>query len=301
MNKMMSMVKRNCMVFLKDGSSVFFSLLSMVIVLVLTGVFLGQMNVNSIVNLLAEYGGERDAVVDEANARQMVQYWTLAGLMVVNSLTVTLTVIGTMVTDKADHKLRSFYTTPVSKLVVSISYIVSAVLIGFFFCMITLAGYLVYIFMTGGELISIGAVLQVLGLTFVNVIIFSIFMYLVALFVKSSSAWGGIGTVVGTLVGFLGAIYVPLGALPASVAKVLKCLPILHSTALMRKAMCEESMVTTFTNMPSEVLAVYRDEMGIDLVVKSHILDEKFHLLFLVICGMIALSAIAIVGKKKEQ
>ena len=76
MNKMISMVKRNCMVFLKDGSSVFFSLLSMVIVLVLTGVFLGQMNVNSIVNLLAEYGGERDAVVDEANARQMVQYWT---------------------------------------------------------------------------------------------------------------------------------------------------------------------------------------------------------------------------------
>ena len=107
MNKMMSMVKRNCLVFLNDGSSVFFSLLSMLIVLVLTGVFLGEMNVSSIVNLLAEYGGERDTIVDEEHARQMVQYWTLAGLMVVNALTVTLTVIGTMVTDKADHKLRS--------------------------------------------------------------------------------------------------------------------------------------------------------------------------------------------------
>ena len=41
--------------------------------------------------------------------------------------------------------------------------------------------------------------------------------------------------------------------------------------------------------------------MGIDVVVKSQILSEKFHLLFLVICGMIAVSAIAIVGKKKEQ
>lgn len=301
MSKMISMTKRNCLVFLKDGSSVFFSLLSMLIVLMLTGVFLGEMNVSSIVNVLTEYGGERNAAVDEENARHMVQYWTLAGLMVVNSLTVTLTVIGTMVTDKAEHKLRSFYTAPVSKFVVAVSYIVSAVVIGFFFCSLTLTGYLAYILMTGGELLSLGAVTKVLGLTLVNVMIFSMLMYLIALFVKSNSAWGGIATVIGTLVGFLGAIYVPVGGLPSGVVKVLKCLPVLHSTSLMRKAMCEETIAETFTNVPAEVVEVYREEMGIDVVMKSNVMSDELQLLFLGIFGILTLVVIAVVAGKKES
>lgn len=301
MNKMISMTKRNCLVFLKDKSSVFFSLLSMLIVLMLTGVFLGEMNVDSIVNVLAEYGGERDAVLDEENARHMVQYWTLAGLMVVNSLTVTLTVIGTMVTDKADHKLKSFYTAPVSKFVVAVSYIVAAVIIGFFFCVLTLAGYLAYILMTGGEMLSFAPMIKVLGLTLINVMLFATIMYLIALFVKSNSAWGGIATVIGTFVGFLGAIYVPVGSLPAGVVKVLKCLPILHSTSLMRKAMCQDSIAETFTNVPTEVLEVYREEMGIDVVIKSNVMSDELQLLFLGICGMITLVVIAVAAKKKER
>ncbi len=80
------------MVFLRDRGAVFFSLLSMLIVLMLMGVFLGNMNEEHVVYLLEEYGGIRDIPLDEAHAKELVQYWTLAGILVVNAVTVTLTV-----------------------------------------------------------------------------------------------------------------------------------------------------------------------------------------------------------------
>ena len=48
------MVKRNCLVFLKDKGAVFFSLMAMIIVLVLTGIFLGDMNIESVTDLLEQ-------------------------------------------------------------------------------------------------------------------------------------------------------------------------------------------------------------------------------------------------------
>ena len=301
MNKLICMTKRNCAVFLKDRAAVFYSLLSMIIVLVLMGIFLGDMNVASVTNILKQYGGERNEVLDSENAKVLVMYWTLAGLMVVNALTVTLTVLGTMVDDKSGNKLKSFYTAPVSRFIVALSYIASAVLIGFFFCALTLMGYMFYIYINGGAILSVGALLKVLGYTLVNVIIFSIVMYLFALLVNSSSAWGGIATIVGTLVGFFGAIYVPIGGLPEQVAAVLKCFPILHGTALMRKVMCEDALSDTFTNVPAQVLEVYREEMGIDIVMNENIINDELQLAFMILCGMIALAVIAVTTKKKQM
>ena len=300
MNKLVNMVKRNCMVFLKDRGAVFFSLLSMIIVLMLTGIFLGEINIESVTDLLEQYGGVRDAAADKENATHLTQYWTLAGIMVVNSLTVTLTVIGTMVSDKAGDRLKSFYTAPVSKFMIAVSYIISAVIIGFVFCTLTFMGYMAYISITGGELLSLKIILKVMGYTFLNVIFFSVIMYLAALFVKSINAWSTIAMVVGTLVGFMGAIYVPVGSLTEGVVNVLKCFPILHGASLMRKTMCEEMLLKTFSGMRTEVLEGYRKAMGIDIFIDSTLISDEMQILFLLVCGMIALVVIALTAKKRE-
>lgn len=301
MNKFFAMTKRNCMVFIKDAGAVFASLISMIIVLVLMGVFLGEMNVESVANILNEYGGVRDSAADRQNAASLGQYWTLAGLVVVNSLTVTLMVVGTMVTDKAGEKAKSFYTAPVDKFIISVSYISAAVCIGFLFCMITFLGYMGYIWFNGGAVLSMKAILAVAGYTLVNVILFAVIMYCIALFIKSTNAWGGVATIVGTLVGFLGAIYVPVGSLPAGVVNFLKGLPVLHATSLMRKVMCEDALTNAFTNVPAEVLEGYREAMGIDIWVNSKPINDEMQLLFLGVCGMITLIAIALITRMRKS
>lgn len=300
MYKYTSLVKRNCLVFLRDRASVFYSLMSMLIVLTLMGIFLGNMNVESITELLNQYGGVRDAVLDKENAFQLVQYWTLAGILVVNSVTVTLTVIGVMVDDVNENRLESFYCAPVGKNIIALSYITAAAVIGIVFCTLTFGAALTYIYVSGGTLLSVSAILQVILYTMVNVCIFSVIMYLAALFVKSSGAWSGVATIVGTLVGFIGAIYLPMGSLPNGVKDVLKYIPVLHGTSLMRKICCEEAVNIAFKNAPDGLISGYREYMGIDIIMNNKVVGSGCQLLFILLCGIIGLTAIAVIMKNKK-
>lgn len=300
MKKFLNLTKRNCLVFLRDRGSVFFSLLAMVIVLMLMGVFLGDMNEKNVVYLLQEYGGVRDLEADEAHARELVQYWTLAGILVVNAVTVTLTVIGTRVADAAEGRLASMYSAPVSPGAIACSYVASAVLVGMLFCLLTLGAALCYIAATGGKLLDLMALGKAVLLIGLNVCIFAVIMYFLALFIKSSSAWSGLATVIGTLVGFLGAIYLPMGNLPDKVAAVLKYLPILHGASLLRDVCCEQALADTFGGLPGEVSAEYREYMGIQIKMGENIVDSLFQTGFLISCGIIAFVLILIVQKKKE-
>ena len=101
--------KRNMLLYIRDYVSVFFSVLSMLIVLALMGIFLGSMNSENVVSALAASGGVRDTAADERNAAWLIQMWTLAGILEVNAVTITLTLMGTMVQDEAKNRLACFY------------------------------------------------------------------------------------------------------------------------------------------------------------------------------------------------
>ncbi len=300
MKKFANLTKRNCLVFLRDRAAVFFSLLAMLIVLMLMGVFLGNMNEENVIELLEQYGGMRDVGLNREHARELVQYWTLAGILVVNAVTVTLSVIGSRVADISEGKLASFYCAPVSRSVIALSYVASAVVIGIFMCVLTLGVALCYITATGGTILGAEALGKIFLLIILNVCIFSIIMYLLALFVRSSSAWSGLATVVGTLVGFVGAIYLPMGFLPEGVATVLKYIPILHGASLMREVCCEEALKKTFSGLPGQVMSEYKEYMGIKVKMGEALASSSFQVLFLAGCAILAFIIIIIVQKQKS-
>ena len=155
MREIYYITKRNCQVFFRDKAAVFFSILSMLIVLGLTVIFLGSMNSRSVVNVLAEYGGVRDTAKDEKNAEYLIQLWTLAGILVVNSVTVTLTVMGNMVQDETRKRIMAFYVTPVNRIKLTLGYIFSAWLVGIIMCVLTLAAGELYFLIKGNDLLSV--------------------------------------------------------------------------------------------------------------------------------------------------
>lgn len=138
MRELYYLTRRNMLVFLRDRAAVFFSVLAMLIVLMLMVVFLGDMNSDNIVGVLAEYGGERDRAADRENAERLVQMWTLAGILVVNAVTVALTVMQTMIQDETKGALSGFYTAPVSRGKVALGYILAAFIVGVGMCLLTL-------------------------------------------------------------------------------------------------------------------------------------------------------------------
>lgn len=282
------LTKRNILIFLRDRSAVFFSLLSMLIVLMLMAVFLGSMNVDETLGLLEKMGRQIQET-DRKQAEYLIRMWTVAGILVVNSVTVSMVILGTMVTDGARNRLASFYVAPVGRLEIALGYILASVITGFFMCFATLVMAEGYIALTGGALLSTEIIFKALGFILLNCCVFSAMIYLAALFVKSSSAWSGLSTIVGTLAGFVGAIYLPMGMLPQTVARVLKCLPVLHGTALMRELFTNQAVEDLFAGMDSQVAAGYREAMGIVVVANEKPVPEAWSIVFMAAFGAAAL------------
>ena len=114
MSQIKAMTKRNLLIYFRDKGTVFFSVLSALIVLAIMVMFLGESSSSGLLEALNQYGS--GAAEDNAkNASWMVQLWILGGILGINSVTVSMTAIGAMVEDEERGRLRSFYVTPASR------------------------------------------------------------------------------------------------------------------------------------------------------------------------------------------
>lgn len=295
-----NLMKRNILIYMRDKGTVFYSILSTLIILGLMILFLGDMNSRDIVRALEQMGGVRDAEADRINADYLIMVWTLAGILVSNTVTVTMTVMGCMIKDEENKRLASFYVAPVKRINIALSYIVSAWVIGIMMCLITLAVFQGYMAVTGQTLLAGAVWLQLLGMIILNSFVYASAAYLIALFVHSMSAWSGLLTVIGTLVGFVGAIYLPMAALPEKVADVLKCLPVLHGAAMMRVVCTAEAVETTFAGLPDEAVEVFREEMGITVVVGDGPVSFSAQAGYLLVLGLVIIAAAAFISRKRS-
>ena len=301
MKAVINLVKRNVLIFIRDKGAVFFSILSMLIVLGLMILFLGNMNSENIVAVLERAGNVRDADKDKANAEYLIQMWTLAGILVTNAVTVAMTVMGNMVKDEARNRLASFFIAPVKRLEIGLGYIFSAWVIGTSMCLITLAVSQIYLAAIGQDVLAGGAVLRLFGMIALNTFVYAAIAYLLALFIHSESAWSGLLTVIGTLVGFVGAIYLPMSMLPEKVADVLKCLPVLHGAAMMRVVCTEDAVKNTFAGLPEEFASGFRESMGITVVMNGETVSFGAQAVYLIILGVSVIIAAALVSRKKAM
>ncbi len=300
MREIYYLVKRNILVFMRDYAAVFFSVLSMLIILLLMVVFLGKMNTDNVLWLLSEYGGERDVIQDEKNAQYLIQMWTLAGILAVNTFTVPLTVMQTMVRDEVQGYLASFYVAPVKRIKIVLGYILSSWIIGSGMSFLTLLIGEGYMVVQGYPFHEFDVIVKMLSLIMLNAFVYAAVGYLLALFIHSESAWGGMLTVVGTLVGFLGAIYLPLSMFSENIAKVLKCLPVLHGTAMMRAILTEDAMITTFKGFPDLVPELFAKEIGITLWNGETQITLEMQILVLALYAIIAIIVAGIISKKRK-
>lgn len=302
MGQFAAITGRNLKLYFRDRAAVFLSLLSMFIVIALMVFFLGDLNVESITEVLEQFKG-RDAARDKENAKLLVLSWTCAGILSINAVTVTLSAYSVMIKDKTSGKLNAIYSAPVSRMAITAGYSAAAWVASVCVCLFTL--FIIEIYSMTQGLAPFCAVthLKLFGMIFINSFVYVSFMYLLAAFIKTESAWSAIGTIVGTLVGFLGGIYVPVGTLAQVVVRIMKCTPVLYGTAMFRDVMTEDILHTTFLDIPDPVIAKYREAMGIDLSLFGKQISFAQELLLLLFCGMILLviSAVVLACRKKTD
>lgn len=297
---LLRLMKRNILFYIRDKSNIFFSLLSMLIIIGLMVIFLGKMNADNVVNLLNQYGGTRDAAADKSNAEQLVMLWALAGIIVVNSVTITLSMVGIMVEDEVKKKLGSFYVSPVNRIIFVLGYIMAAIIMGIIMCILTVAVGEGYFAIIGADLLSWVQLGKIFLYIVLNVFTSSCMVFFILNFVHTQSALSGMGTIIGTLVGFMAAIYLPMGMLPEKVQMVLKCFPMVHGSSFLRDIFTSEIITKTFQNCPQQLIDKYKQYMGMTLTYNSTIISDGIKIAFLVFSGIIFIGLSALMQRRRN-
>ncbi len=246
---MNALISRNLKVFFRDRASVFFSLLAVLIILGLYVLFLGDV-------MMQDFNGV-------SGAKALSDSWIMSGILAVISVTTVLGAFGTMVDDRAHKIIKDFSASPLSRGKLAGSYIVSSFVVGSVMTLLAFALSEIYIVARGGTLLTLSQTAEVMGLILLSALSNTAMLSFLVSFLKSQNAFGTASSLVGTLIGFLTGIYMPVGVLPEAMQAVVKVFPVSHAALLLRRIMMEAPMKAVFAGAPDAAAQSFRTQMGL--------------------------------------
>ncbi|MDD4124339.1 MAG: ABC transporter permease [Eubacteriales bacterium] len=283
---MIGLTKRNLLVFFRDRTSMFFSMLAPFIVIGLYVLFLGNAYSDG-------FGG--------ISSREFMDNWIMAGLLAVTTVSTSMGAFGTMVNDRSKNILKDFYSSPISRARLTGGYILSSFIISLIMTLITFILAEIYIVTNGGALLAFTAFIKVLGILVVSNFCNTAIIYFIVSLLTSESAYSTASTIIGTLIGFITGIYLPIGNLPAGVQWIVKLFPPSHAAALLRQVMMEKPMVSAFDGAPAEKLQETKEMLGVVFKFGSYEVTPVVSIAILLACGALffLLSMYSISRKKR--
>lgn len=286
---MKSLLVRNLKVYFRDRASVFFSLLSVIIIFLLYTLFLGDAWSGS-----SEFEGA-------VGVRGLMDSWLMAGLLAVVSVTATLGAFGIMVEDRSRKIIKDFYSSPLSRVGLTGGYILSAFIIGLIMSLITAALAIAFMSLRGGALPAPSALLKTAGLILISTFSNTAMVLFLVSFISSNNAFSTVSTLIGTLIGFLTGVYMPIGQLPPTVQTVIQLIPTSHAASLFRKVLMEKPLEITFAGAPANAAESFKDVMGVNLTMGGHTLTAAEHLFILAAAAVLfSLLSLWSLSRKKK-
>ncbi len=249
MSAVSSLVRRNVTCFFRDRSSVAFSLMAVMIMIILYLLFLRN-------TLLESNPGE--------GMDSMMDAWVMAGIIAIIPVTASAGCLQVMVEDRANGRERDILVTPMSPVQIASGHILSTFLVSLAMSLIAFAVCVACLFATGCPMSAEG-VLASLALILPSSLSGSIIIFAITSFIRSAGAFTGFFTVVSVVIGFLAGIYMPMGTMPEAMRVVGTLLPATQMAALFRDSMAGEALDSAFSGAPVDVLADFRTDMGFDL------------------------------------
>lgn len=253
---MTTLAMRNVLLYFRDKLGVFFSLLSVLLIIALFVLFLGNTFVN-------DYGGNIDEV------SEVVNNWIFAGILGVTTVTTTQGAFVVMVNDKVHHLYKDFYSTPVKRYRIVAGYALGAFIVGTIMSMIIFVVLLAYNGIMGNHVMSALNMLIATGVLLLSVLLNAFMIFFFTMYIKTNQAFGAISTILGTLIGFMMGIYVPMGDLPAAVQTLIKFFPQSHTTILFRQLFVDGIAEEAFAHIPGEYLLEFQEAMGVIYIVNG--------------------------------
>jgi multidrug/hemolysin transport system permease protein len=146
------------------------------------------------------------------------------------------------------------------------------------------------------------SLLKLFGVMLLSVFAGTSMVFFIVTFFRSSNAFSVASSLIGTLIGFLTGIYIPIGSFPSAVQAVIKSFPISHAASLFRQIMMEAPMSKAFANAPAEVVTNFERTMGVTFFFGGKGISPLVNILVLIVTGVVFLVlAIISMSFKKRQ
>lgn len=284
---MISFVSRNLKVFFRDKTAVFFSLLAVLIVLGLYIFFLGDVWVDSFPNI--------------KGVKNLINCWIIAGLIGVTSVTANMGAFGTMIEDKSKNKIKDFYVSPIKKSKIVGGYIISSFIVGSMMSVVTLIISQIYLVYSGVDVLNFKELTEVFLIILMTSLSNSaMILFIVSLF-SSEKAFSTASTIVGTLIGFITGIYLPISMLPDSVQIIVKLFPTSHGISILRQIFMKKQMDISFADVPTNYINEFKESMGVVYYINDKLVSNTTSVFILIASTIIFFFlAVLILYKKKK-
>lgn len=287
MNVALALAGRNLRIFFRDRTQVFFSLLSVFIIIGLYVLFLGDMMMTGV-------------TAPGVDTRFLMDSWIMAGLVTVTSVTTIMGAFGILVEDKTRRIVKDFKSAPIRRWQLVAGYFLSTMAIGMIMCCVALALTELYVLSSGGHLLPVGALLRSLAVLLLAVLCSSAMIFCLVSVFQTSGSFSTASMLIGTMIGFLTGIYIPIGSMPEGVQTVIRLFPPTHAAVLLRQIMMEVPMREVFAGAPPEVVRDFSSKLGVELTFFGETASPGFSLLFLIVTtlGFFGLSLVIARHKK---
>ena len=277
---MLALLKRNFLLYFRNRSGVFFSLLGALISFILYIIFL-QKNLTDAWNQLP-------------NSGPLLNNWLMSGTLAVTGITTSLAALTQLVKDREHQVDKDLYLSNHGKWRLPFSYLASAIIISF------AMQVLMYVLMCSyfREVPKLYILPELLLIMMLSSLLSSLVNAILVYFFQSVDSLGKFSTIVGTASGFLVGTYVPLGVLPDFAQLLMKCTPATYIAALYRQVLMKETLSETFKGQDN-LLREFQEKMGVQLKWQGLLTKENTYLI--VLGGILLASILWIVLVKKTS
>ena len=233
MRKFIGLTQRNLLVFFKDKTMIFFSMLTPLIIFVLYLLFLKS----NYVNALEESAGVLLPLINGNDVDAFVNGLLLSGIMGSALITIPYNCLVTLISDREAGIDVDLTVTPASRLQIVLAYFTAAALSAFLMTSVIMGIGLLVLRLTATTYLTVTAILKLTFLLLIGSVSATAVFLLVVLFIRTTSASGAFLGILSAVSGFIIGAYIPLADFSSAIRNFCQLFPATGITTLLRNTL----------------------------------------------------------------
>lgn len=252
LSSLYQLVKRNMLVYLRNSTTVIFSLMAPVLILVIYTLFMGDIQVDMLKGFLTGA-----PAIENDTIKMIVNAWMIPGIVAISCLTVALNGMLVMIEDKERGTVNDFTASPLRPVTQLLSYVLAAFILTFVICFIFLLIGMMYLAVTTGVYFNASAFFELLLILLLSSLSAVLGLMCIMTFFKTIMGVSAFTGIFSALIGFLIGAYLPVSMLPIGIQNLANLIPGSYSTGLFRRIF----MGTVFDQLSSSLTPSFIEQV----------------------------------------